>query len=108
MSQSISGLKRASSGRMSKGDYEGENRITIDVEKLVRKEVHLIVLNRAKADLADEIIRKGRPIVVQDRGLFLEFLCIISDLIAHVENVHPALGGRLAIVPGTVFILPGS
>ena len=59
--------------------YEGENRIAIDVEKLVKKEVDLIVLNRAKAVLADEIIRKGRPIVVKDRGLFLEFLCIISD-----------------------------
>ncbi len=59
--------------------YEGENRIAIDVEKLVKKEVDLIVLNRAKAVLADEVIRKGRPIVVKDRGLFLEFLCIISD-----------------------------
>jgi hypothetical protein len=54
-------------------------RIAIDVEKLVKKEVDLIVLNRAKGVLADEVIRKGRPIVVKDRGLFLEFLCILSD-----------------------------
>ena len=49
------------------------------MEKLVKKEVDLIVLNRAKAVLADEVIRKGRPVVVKGRGLFLGFLCIISD-----------------------------
>ena len=59
--------------------YAGENRIALDLEKLFKKEVDLIVLNRAKAILADEAIRNGKPIVVKDRGLFLDFLCLISD-----------------------------
>ncbi len=59
--------------------YPGESRIALDLEKLLRKEIDLIVLNRAKAVLADEAIRKGKPIVVKDRELFLEFLCVISD-----------------------------
>ena len=59
--------------------YAGENRIALDLERLFKKEVDLIVLNRAKAILADEAIRNGKPIVVKDRGLFLDFLCLISD-----------------------------
>lgn len=59
--------------------YEGKNRIAIDLEKLVKKEVDLIVLNRAKEVLAEEGIKKERPIVMKDRGLFREFLGIISD-----------------------------
>ena len=59
--------------------YPGESRIALDLERLLRKEIDLIVLNRAKAVLADEAIRKGKPIVVKDRELFLDFLCVISD-----------------------------
>ena len=59
--------------------YEGENRIALDLEKLLKKEVDLIILNRAKAILADEAIRKGKPLIVKDWGLFLEFLCLITD-----------------------------
>jgi predicted nucleotidyltransferase len=66
--------------------YEGENRIALDLEKLLKKEVDLIILNRAKAILADEAIRKGEPIVVKDKGLFLEFLCLISDEAEHMRE----------------------
>ena len=59
--------------------YKSENTIALDLEKLLKKEVDLVVLNRAKAVIADEILRKGRPIIIRDRGLFLEFFCIISD-----------------------------
>src|SRR4030065_792540 len=52
--------------------YAGENRIALDLEKLLKKEVDLIILNKAKAILADEAIRRGKAIVVKDRGLFLE------------------------------------
>ena len=37
--------------------YAGENRIALDLEKLFKKEVDLIVLNWARAILADEAIR---------------------------------------------------
>jgi predicted nucleotidyltransferase len=66
--------------------YEGENRIALDLEKLLKKEVDLVILNRAKAVLADEAIRRGAPLVVKDRGLFLEFLCLITDEAEHMRE----------------------
>ena len=66
--------------------YKSENRIALDLERLLKKEVDLIVLNRAKAILADEILRKGYPIVIKDRGIFLEFFCIISDEAEDMRN----------------------
>ena len=66
--------------------YEGENRIALDLERLLKKEVDLVVLNRARAVVADEIIRKGNPFVIKDRGTFLDFLCIISDEAEYVRE----------------------
>ena len=59
--------------------YKGENSMARDLEKLLKKEADLVVLNRARAILADEILRKGTPILIKDRGIFLDFFCIISD-----------------------------
>ena len=66
--------------------YEGENRIALDLERLLKKEVDLVVLNRARAVVADEIIRKGNPLIIKDRGTFLDFLCIISDEAEYVRD----------------------
>lgn len=66
--------------------YKGENRIGLDLERLLKKEVDLVVLNRARAVVADEIIRKGKPLIIKDRGNFLDFLCIISDEAEYVRN----------------------
>jgi len=66
--------------------YEGERRIGLDVERLLEKEVDLIVLNRARAVLADEIIRRGKPIIIREKGIFLDFLCIISDEAEYVRD----------------------
>jgi len=66
--------------------YPGENKIALDVEKLLHKEVDLMVLNRAKAILADEVIRKGKAIIIKDKSLFLDFLCLISDEAEYVRN----------------------
>ena len=59
--------------------YAGENRIALDSERLLEKEIDLVVLNRARVIVADEAIRKGKPIVIKERGLFLDFLCLITD-----------------------------
>lgn len=59
--------------------YKGEGNIGLDLEKLLKKEVDLIVLNRARSILADEILRKGKPIIIKDKGIFMDFLCIVSD-----------------------------
>lgn len=59
--------------------YKGESKIGLDLERLLKKEVDLVVLNRTRAVLADEIVRKGKPIIIKDRGIFMDFLCIVSD-----------------------------
>src|SRR3990170_1656665 len=46
--------------------YKGENIIGLDLERFFKKEVDLVVLNRARAILADEIVRKGKPIIIKD------------------------------------------
>ena len=75
--------------------YAGENRIALDLERLLKKEVDLVVLNRAKAIVADGAIRRGKPIVVKDRGLFLEFLCLISDEAEQVrDRIEATYRGR--------------
>jgi len=66
--------------------YKDENRIAIDLEVLLKKEIDLVVLNRARSILADEIIRKGDPILIRDRGMFMDFLCIVSDEAEYVRD----------------------
>jgi predicted nucleotidyltransferase len=66
--------------------YKGESSIALDLERLLKKEVDLVVLNRARAVLADEIVRKGKPIIIKDRGIFMSFLCIVSDEAEYVRN----------------------
>jgi len=66
--------------------YEGENRIALDLERLLKKEIDLVVLNRARSVLADEIVRKGKPIIIKDRAMFLDFLCIVSDEAEYVRD----------------------
>jgi len=66
--------------------YKGENRIALDLERLLKKEIDLVVLNRTRSVLADEIIRKGKPIIIRDRGIFMDFLCIVSDEAEYVRD----------------------
>jgi len=66
--------------------YKGENSIGLDLERLLKKEVDLVVLNRARAVLADEIVRKGKPIIIKDTGIFMDFLCIVSDEAEYVRD----------------------
>jgi predicted nucleotidyltransferase len=66
--------------------YPGEARIGLDLERILKKDVDLIVLNRARSILADEIVRKGKPIIIKDKGLFMDFLCIVSDEAEYVRD----------------------
>jgi predicted nucleotidyltransferase len=66
--------------------YKGENSISLGLERLLKKEVDLVVLNRAKAVLADEIVRKGTPIIIKDRGILMDFFCIVSDEAEYVRE----------------------
>ncbi len=53
-------------------EEEKEEDIWFDVSKIIEKEVDLILLNTAPATLVSGIFRTGRPLVIKDKGLFLE------------------------------------
>ncbi len=55
-----------------------ENRIQDDLERLLNKEVDLIILNRAPSMLAWNIIRKGIPLIIKDRAVYLDFMLEVS------------------------------
>jgi predicted nucleotidyltransferase len=59
--------------------YDGENEIWGDLQKLLRKEVELLVLNRVSANVAASAIR-GVPLVIKDWGLYLDFMEVITDV----------------------------
>lgn len=63
----------------SEHDYEGEDEIWGDLERLLKKEVGLLVLNRAAATVAASAIR-GAPLTINDWGLYLDFMLIITDV----------------------------
>jgi predicted nucleotidyltransferase len=59
--------------------YEKEDTIWEEVERLLNKEIELLVLNRAPATVAASAIR-GIPLVIKDWRLYLDFMEIITSL----------------------------
>jgi predicted nucleotidyltransferase len=57
--------------------YATEDEIWADLERLVNREVELLVLNRSSASIAASAIR-GIPVVVNDWGLYLDFMQIVT------------------------------
>lgn len=55
-------------------EYPDEKRIWRDMEEILKAEVDLVVMNRAKPSLVFSILNKGVPIVIKDRKLFLRLL----------------------------------
>ncbi len=58
--------------------YEDEGIIWRDVEKILGKEVDLLVLNRAASSIADSAI-SAVPIIIKDRGLYLDFMIRVTS-----------------------------
>jgi len=58
--------------------YEEEDEIWSDLERMLDREVDLLVLNRAAPTVAESALR-GIPIVVKDRGVYLDFLVRITS-----------------------------
>lgn len=56
-----------------------EIEIQNDIERLLHKQVDLVVLSRAPATLAWNILRKGIPLIIKDRGFYLDFLLDVSN-----------------------------
>jgi len=59
------------------GDEEDENRIWLEVERITKREIDLVILNRGSPLIAFEAVR-GIPLSIKDRGLYLDFLLDIS------------------------------
>jgi predicted nucleotidyltransferase len=57
--------------------YEAEEKIWGDLERLLKKEVEMLVLNRASASVAASAIR-GIPLAINDWELYLDFMEIVT------------------------------
>jgi len=53
--------------------YDSEDEVWGDLERLLKKEVELLVLNRVSSSVAASAIR-GIPIMINDWGLYLDFM----------------------------------
>jgi len=58
--------------------YETEKQIWMEVERIVGREVDLLVLNRAVPGVADNALR-GIPIIIKDRSCYMDFLLRITS-----------------------------
>lgn len=59
--------------------YPQEDKIWSDVEKIVGCQTDFIVLNRVASTLAFEILRTGKPIIIKDSGIFIDFYLLTSS-----------------------------
>lgn len=50
--------------------YPGENQIWKDVEKIVKRNIDLVVLNKARSLVAFDVLRTGLPIVIKNHPLY--------------------------------------
>lgn len=53
--------------------YEGENEIWGDIQKFLKKEVELLVLNRTPSYIGSRAVR-GIPIIINNWALYLDYL----------------------------------
>jgi predicted nucleotidyltransferase len=58
--------------------YDEEDEVWLALEKLLRRNVDFIVLNRARSWIASSAIH-GRPIIIKDRGLYLDFMLRVTS-----------------------------
>ena len=57
--------------------YEGEDEIWGYLERLLKKEVELLVLNRAASTIAASALR-GQTLAINDWGLYLDFMLVVT------------------------------
>ena len=59
--------------------YDVEDKVWLDIEGIVKKDVDLVVLNRAPSTLAFQIFNTGMPIIIKDELVCLRFFSRVSD-----------------------------
>jgi predicted nucleotidyltransferase len=57
--------------------YQGEDEVWADIERLLKKDVELLVLNRVSSSVAASAIR-GMPLAINDWGLYLDFMEVVT------------------------------
>lgn len=60
--------------------YKSEDEIWGDLEHILKKEVDLIILNRAPVNICDMAVREGRQLVIKNRNIFLRYMVAVSSL----------------------------
>lgn len=60
-------------------DERLEITIQNELERLLKKQVDLVILNRSPATLSWNILRKGMPLTIKNRYLYLDFLLDVSS-----------------------------
>jgi predicted nucleotidyltransferase len=58
--------------------YKGEDEVCGDLERLLKRDVELLVLNRVSASVAASAIR-GMPLAINDWGLYLDFMEVVTS-----------------------------
>jgi predicted nucleotidyltransferase len=66
--------------------YEKEGEIWADIEKLLKREVELLVLNRAPATISASAIRET-PIMIRDWELYLDFMETVASEAADFRDM---------------------
>ncbi len=61
-----------------KCEYPNEDSLGLEIQKIVGLPVDLVVLNRAPANFAAEIIRTGVPLIIKDKNLYWRFFLLVS------------------------------
>ena len=64
----------------SENNFESEDKIWLDLEKLLSKRVDLVVLNRAPAEVAFAAMNNGKEILVKDFNLRTKFILLASSV----------------------------
>ncbi len=57
--------------------YEGEDEVWSDLERILKREIEMLVLNRVSATIAASAIR-GVPLAINDWGFYLDFMLIVT------------------------------
>ena len=63
---------------LDKESDEIADSLQADLERLLKKEVDLVIMNRAPATVSWSAIRKGVPVKIQSRKFFLDFMLEVS------------------------------
>lgn len=67
-------------------NYEGEDELWSEIEKILEIKTDLVVLNRASSTLADSIVKDGKVLTIKDQRYFARFSNVISEAADYYRN----------------------